>query len=89
MPSSLPKNGGHTHENHNYHSLLVPVLAHLSGRLVGELIGYPWSGVRPSSSVVHNAQRSSPKLLGQSKLNFTLSLLGKGEQIFVPGIWVT
>ena len=36
-------------------------LAHLSRRLVGELIVYPWSGVRPSSvvrrrpsSVVHN-----------------------------------
>ena len=31
-------------------------LAHLSRRLVGELIVYPWSGVRPSASVVvvHN-----------------------------------
>ena len=28
------------------------ILAHLSQRLIGELIGYPWSGVRrPSSSV--------------------------------------
>ena len=26
-------------------------LAHLSRRLIGELIGYPWSGVRPSSVV--------------------------------------
>ena len=24
------------------------ILAHLSRRLIGELIGYPWSGVRPS-----------------------------------------
>ena len=34
-------------------------LAHLSRRLVGELIVYPWSGVRPaasSSPVVHNFQ---------------------------------
>ena len=34
-------------------SLMSPViqciLAHLSQRLIGELIGYPWSGVRPSS----------------------------------------
>ena len=31
------------------------LLAHLSRRLVGELIVYPWSGVRPSSSsVIHN-----------------------------------
>ena len=28
------------------------LLAHLSQRLIGELIGYPWSGVRPSSVVV-------------------------------------
>ena len=35
-----------------------PFLAHLSRRLIGELIGYPWSGVRPSvrpsSSVVRS-----------------------------------
>ena len=34
---------------------ICPFLAHLSRRLVGKLIVYPWSGVRPSSSsVVHN-----------------------------------
>ena len=49
-------------------------LAHLSQRLIGELIGYSWSGVRRPS--VHNAQRSSPKPLGQSKPNFMWSLLG-------------
>ena len=38
----------------NYYSKTY-LLAHLSRRLVGELIVYPWSGVRPSSSsVVHN-----------------------------------
>ena len=48
------------------------LLAHLSRRLIGELIGYSWSGV-----VLHNAQRSSsPKPLGQSKPNFMWSLLG-------------
>ena len=60
-------------------------LAHLSQRLIGELIGYSWSGVRPASSSVrrrhpsgvHNAQRSSsPKPLCQSKPNFMWSLLG-------------
>ena len=30
----------------------VCLLAHLSQRLIGELIGYSWSGVRPSSVVV-------------------------------------
>ena len=29
-------------------------LAHFSRRLVGELIVYPWSGVRPSSSTISN-----------------------------------
>ena len=35
---------------------LVSLLAHLSQRLIGDLIGYPWSGVchRPS---VHNFKR--------------------------------
>ena len=40
------------------------LLAHLSQRLIGELIGYSWSGVRPSVrrrrpsvGVVHNAQK--------------------------------
>ena len=36
------------------------ILTHLSQRLIGELIGYQWSGVRlSSSSVGHNAQTSS------------------------------
>ena len=35
-------------------------LAHLSQRLIGELIGYPWSGVRgPSSSVVRSSTISN------------------------------
>ena len=32
--------------------LLISLLAHLSQRLIGELIGYSWSGVRRPSSVV-------------------------------------
>ena len=40
----------------------VTFLAHLSQRLIGELIGYPWSGVRRPSQF----QTSSPlKPLGQ------------------------
>ena len=54
-------------------------LAHLSRRLIGELIVYPWSGVRlrrPSYDV-HNAQTSSSqKPLGRLKPNFIWSLLG-------------
>ena len=33
-------------------------LAHLSQRLIGELIGHSWSGVRPSASVVRRPQCS-------------------------------
>ena len=49
---------------------LKAFLAHLSQRLIGELIGYSWSGVRPSSSSVRPSvvrrkqfQTSSPKPL--------------------------
>ena len=53
----------------------------------GELIVYPWSGVRrrPSSVVVRSHfQTSSPlKPLDQSKPNFMWSLLGKGERKFI------
>ena len=55
------------------------ILAHLSRRLISELIGYSWSGLRPSSGIRRpsNAQRSSsPKPLGQLKPNFMWSLLG-------------
>ena len=76
---------------HVFHSRkllnIQPLLAHLSRRLIGELIVYQWSGVRrpsvrpssvrPSSVVVHNAQRSSsPKPLVRSKPNFMWSFLG-------------
>ena len=35
-------------------------LAHLSQRLIGELIGYPWSGVRPSTMLKHLLQNRLP-----------------------------
>ena len=58
----------------NFHSVL---LAHLSRRLIGELIVYQWSGVLRTSSVVRNAQTSSSqKPLGRSKPNFMWTLLG-------------
>ena len=43
-----PKSAAEFCRNSNSSKLL---LAHLSQRLIGELIGYSWSGVRPSSSV--------------------------------------
>ena len=63
--------------------LFIYLLAHLSQRLIGELIVYQWSGVCRPSVVVHNAQRSSsPKPLVRSKPNFMWSLLGSGGTIF-------
>ena len=35
------------------------LLAHLSRRLVGELIVYPWSSVRPASSTISNMKISA------------------------------
>ena len=64
---------------------LIAFLAHLSRRLTGELIGYPWirrlSVCRPS--VRSHFQTSPLKPLGQSKPNFMWSLLGEGERKFV------
>ena len=59
-------------------------LAHLSQRLIGEPIGYPWSGVRRRCRDCQQFQTSSPlKPLGQSKPNYMWSILGKGEQTFI------
>ena len=60
-------------------------LAHLSQRLIGELIGYPWSGVRPSSvrpSVVNNFKRLLLRnhLADQSQILCGASL-GRGDDI--------
>ena len=66
--------------NHNidFYEEINTFLAHLSRRLIGELIVYPCSVV--VVVVVHHFQTSSPlKLLDQSKPNFMWSLLGKGE----------
>ena len=48
------------------------ILAHVSLRLIGELLGYSWSGVHPPtvfrpSVVVHNVQTSSLKPLVKHK----------------------
>ena len=64
-----------------YHNFMgsAAFLAHLSQRLIGELIEYPWSGVRRRRrpSVRPQFQTSSPlKPLGLSKPNFMWSLLG-------------
>ena len=63
---------------------LFSFLARLSQRLIliGELIGYPWSGVCCRRHQQFEMS-SPPKPLDQSKPNFTWSLLRKGEQNFI------
>ena len=51
-------------KNHHFISIcfqtqIASILAQLSQRLIGELIGYSWSGVRPSSVVVRRKQCSN------------------------------
>ena len=56
-------------------------LAHLSQRLIGELIVYPFTVV-VVVFVGYFQTSSPPKPLGQSKPNFMWSLLEKGEPKF-------
>ena len=53
------------------------LLAHLSRRLIDEIIGQAGIRRRP-----HFSNVSPQELLGQSKTNFTWSLLGMGERKF-------
>ena len=69
-------------------------LAHLSKMLIGELIGYPWSGVCRGRRrrCLQQSETSSPmKSLNQSKPNCMWSLLGKrGTKVYTghhPSIW--
>ena len=48
---------------HLTHSHAMLLLAHLSRRLIGELIVYPCSGVRPSSSVRRPSSSTISKIL--------------------------
>ena len=42
----------HTHGRTIRNQYASHFIARLSQRLIGELIGYPWSGVRPSSTML-------------------------------------
>ena len=64
------------------------ILAHLSQRLKGKLIGYPWSVVCGGVVVVRpQFQTSSPlKPLGQSKLKFYVEPPWKGgTNVYING----
>ena len=65
-------------------SICPPLLAHLSQRLIGELIVYQWSGVRGTSvvGIVHNAQHLllRNRLADQNQILCRASL-GRGNNI--------
>ena len=60
----------HYFENEiHYNYITITITITPGQRLTGELIGYPWSSVRPASSVLSHFQTSSPpKPLGQSQI---------------------
>ena len=71
---------------------LIQFLAHLSQRLIGELIGYSWSGVRPASVRRRPAFTMLKDLLlrnrfaNQSQILCGASL-GRGNDILFAASW--
>ena len=61
--------------------LAEPFLTHLSQRLIGELIGYSWSGVRPSV----RRRRRRPQC---SKIFFSETALPIKAKFYVEPPWV-
>ena len=66
---------------------IIFILAHLSQRLIGELLGYSWSGVRRRPPVRPQFQTSSPlKPLGQSKPKFYVEPPWEGgKKVYING----
>ena len=61
-----------------WYEIFLYLLAHLSRRLKGELIGYSWSGVRPS--VVNNFKHLLQNRLPDQSQNLCGASLGRGNQ---------
>ena len=61
------------------------LLAHLSQRLIGELIGYSWSGVRPSASASSVVRRRRSQC---SKIFFSETALPIKAKSYVEPPWV-
>ena len=59
----------------------MPFLAHLSRRLTGELIGYPWIR-RPSSSVVRQRLLLQNRLVNQTQILCGASLERGNESLY-------
>ena len=65
-------------------NMQITLLAHLSQRLIGELIGYSWSGVRPS--VVHRRRRRRRR--SQCSKIFSETALPIKAKFYVDTLWV-
>ena len=63
----------------------IEFLAHLSRRLVGELIVYPWSGVRPSSVV---RRRRRPSSFTISNMNISATSGPIATKFYLKHHWV-
>ena len=67
----------------------TPFLAHLSQRRIGELIGYPWSGVRPSVRPSVRRRPSSVVVRSQcSKIFFSKTAWPIKAKFYVEPPWV-
>ena len=65
------------------------LLAHLSQKIIGELIGYSWSGVRPSVGVVRPSESSVRRSRPQcSKIFFFETALPIIAKFYVQPPWV-
>ena len=78
----------------NMLSSLTLLLAHMSLRLIGELIVYLWSGVRRTSSVVVRRRPQCSNIFFSEtawpiEAKFYVEPPWVGERNFVRGIWVT
>ena len=62
-------------------------LAHLSQRLIGELIGYPWSGVRRRRPSVHNLNVFSSETDRPIKAKFYMEPPWEGgTKVYISGL---
>ena len=62
----------------------LPFLAHLSQRLIGELIGYPWSGVSRRPSTISNVFSSETAWPIKAKFYVEPPLEG-GMKVYING----
>ena len=74
------------HLNYSQYVCDVLLLAHLSQRLIGELIGYPWSGVRRRPSTISNVFSSETTVTWPIKAKFYVGPPSQvGKKVYING----